>query len=125
MDIEKGNTDGIRDRFTALFARLPYPDNERVLEQSFQNVVYIVFMLLGQFVQTEVHSAKGRADVIVETDDYVYIMEFKRDDTAKEALAQIEEKGYAAPYAADKRKLIKIGATFDSEERNLKEWEVV
>ena len=43
----------------------------------------------------------------------------------EEALAEIEEKGYAAPYAADKRKLIKIGATFDSEERNLKEWEVV
>lgn len=70
------------------------------------------------------HSAKGRADCIVETDDYVYIFEFKRDSTADEALKQIEDRGYAKPYIADKRKLIKIGVNFDSKERNLDGWEV-
>jgi len=50
--------------------------------------------MLGKFVQTEIHSAKGRADVIVETEDFVYIFEFKRDKSAREALSQIEEKGY-------------------------------
>ena len=73
---------------------------------------------------TEIHSAKGRADCIVETDDYVYIFEFKRDSTADEALKQIEDMGYAKPYAADKRKLIKIGANFNSKDRNLDEWKV-
>ena len=82
-------------------------------------------MLLGQFTKAEVHSAKGRADCIVETDDYIYLFEFKRDSTADEALLQIEEKGYALPYAADQRKLIKIGVNFDSKERNLSEWKVV
>lgn len=125
MDIEKGRTDSLRDRFTALFARLPYPTDDKIVEQNFQNVVYIVFMLLGQFTMTEIHSAKGRADCIVETDDYVYIFEFKRDSTADEAIRQIEETGYAKPYAADKRKLIKIGASFDSKERNLDGWKVV
>ena len=125
MDIEKGRTDSLRDRFTALFARLPYPNDEKLVEQNFQNVVYIVFMLLGQFTMTEIHSAKGRADCIVETDDYVYIFEFKRDSTADEAIKQIEDTGYASPYAADKRKLIKIGASFDSKERNLDGWKVV
>ena len=125
MDIEKGKTDSLRDRFTALFARLPYPNDENIVEQNFQNVVYIVFMLLGQYTQTEVHSAKGRADCTVETDDYVYIFEFKRDSTADDALKQIEDMGYAKTYAADDRKLIKIGANFDSKERNLDGWRVV
>ena len=124
-DIRNAETDSLKDRFTALFARLPYPNDEKIVEQNFQNVVYIVFMLLGQYTMTEVHSAKGRADCIVETDDYVYIFEFKRDSTADEAMKQIEDNGYAKPYAADRRKLIKIGANFDSKERTLDGWKVV
>ena len=76
-------------------------------------------------MQTEIRSARGRADCIVETADYVYIFEFKRDATADEALAQIEEKGYAIPYLADERTTYKIGATFDSAERTLSEWKVL
>ena len=79
-------------------------------------------MLLGQYTMTEIHSAKGRADCIVETDDYVYIFEFKRDKSAEEALKQIEDMDYAKPYVADKRTLIKIGVNFDSKERNLSGW---
>ena len=123
-DIENADPDSLRDRFSALFARLPYPTDERGVEQTFQNAVYITFMLLGQFVQTEIHSAKGRADVIVETDNYVYIFEFKRDKSADEALAQIEEKAYEKPYAADPRKLYKIGVSFDSASRKLVDWKV-
>lgn len=125
IDIRKGNTDSLRERFTALFARLPYPTDESIVEQNFQNVIYIVFMLLGQFVMTEIHSSKGRADCIVETDDYVYIFEFKRDKSAAEALRQIEDSGYAKPYASDKRKLIKIGANFNSRERTIDGWEAL
>ncbi len=124
LDIRKGNTESFRDRFMALFARLPYPDDEKQVEQNFQNVIYIVFMLLGQYTMTEIHSAKGRADCIVETDDYVYIFEFKRDKSAEEALQQIEDMGYAKPYAADKRTLLKIGVNFDSKERSISGWEV-
>ena len=124
-DIRRGDTDSIMDRFTALFARLPYPSDEKVVEQNFQNVIYIVFMLLGQFVVTEWHSAKGRADCVVETDYYIYIFEFKRDKSVKEALKQIEDSGYAKPYAADGRTLLKIGVNFNSSERIIDGWEVV
>ena len=124
-DLEKGDTDSIRDRFTALFARLPYPADEKIIEQNFQNVIYIVFMLLGQFAMTEIHSAKGRADCIVETDNYVYIFEFKRDKSADDALKQIENAGYVKPYAADKRTVISIGVNFDSEERTINDWKVI
>ena len=125
MDIENGDTDSLRDRLIALYASLPYTTDDRPLEQNFQNVAYLVFTLLGQFVKTEVHSALGRSDIVVETDSYVYIMEFKRDGSADEALDQIEEKGYALPYTADRREKIKIGANFDSQSRRLNEWKVV
>ena len=124
IDLENGDTDSLRDRFTAIYARLPYGSGD-YLERDFQNVIYIVFMLMGQFVQAEVHSAKGRADVVVETKDRVYLFEFKRDKSAKEALAQIEEMGYADRYAADPRTVIKIGANFDSDKRALTGWETV
>ena len=124
IDIESGDTDSLCERFTALFARLPYLDDERQVEQNFQNVVYIVFMLLGQYTMVEIHSAKGRADCIVETNNYVYIFEFKRDKSADEALAQIEDRGYAKPYAADKRTVLKIGVSFDSRERTIGGWKV-
>ena len=125
--IEEGDTESLKDVFTALYASLPYPtdNDDRIVEQNFQNVAYLVFMLLGQFVKTEVHTAKGRADVIVETDDYIYVMEFKRDSSADEALNQIEEKGYATPYKADQRKLFKIGVNFDSTKRTLDDWKVI
>ena len=126
-DIESGDTDSLRDRFTALYASIPYPegtDTDNVLERDFQNVAYITFMLLGQYVKAEVHNATGRADAVVETDDFVYLFEFKRDRTAEEALRQIEDKGYALPYSADKRKIIKIGVNFNSEKRTLDGWMV-
>ena len=125
--IEEGDTDGMRDWFTSLFALLPYPasgDLEPVTEQSFQNVIYISLIVLGKYARTEVHSAKGRADCIIETPDFVYVMEFKRDSSAKDALSQIDEAGYARPYSADKRKIFKIGVNFSSVERNIDGWEV-
>ena len=59
---------------------------------------------------------------MLETDKFVYIFEFKVDKSAKAALEQIEEKGYAEPFSADKRQLFKIGVNFDSETRSLSEW---
>ena len=125
--VEEGDTEGMKKWFTALFALLPYPtgaDTEAITEQNFQNVIFMALTMMGKYARTEVHSAKGRADCILETDDYVYVFEFKRDVSAAEALKQIEEQGYAAPYSADKRKLFKIGVNFSSTERNITEWEV-
>ena len=123
-DLERADLTSLRDRFAALFARLPYPaeNTEKLLERDFQNVVYLVFLLLGQNVHTEVHSAKGRADCIVEMKEHIYLFEFKRDGSAEEALAQIGEKGYARPYAADPRQLHRIGASFSSQTRTLDGW---
>ena len=123
--IENGDIEGVGDIFKALFAGIPYTTDDTPFEHYFQSVIYLVFTLLGRYVHCEVHSAKGRADCIVETADYVYLFEFKVGKSAQEALAQIEEKGYAEAYRADKRKLYKIGVSFDGEKRSLEEWKVV
>lgn len=125
-DLRAGKTDDVLTRFKSLFARLPYSTktDDTVIEQNFQNVLYIVFMLLGQFVGVEEHYSHGRADCVVQTKDFVYLFEFKRDKSADEALKQIEEKKYAGPFAADLRKLLKVGVSFSSAEKNIVEWKV-
>lgn len=122
--IEAGNLDGVRDILTALFASIPYASAQNPFEHYFQSVIYLVFTLLGKLTKCEVHSSQGRADCILETNDYVYIFEFKLDKSAEEALAQIEEKQYPLPYAADARKLFKIGVNFNSETKNIDGWKV-
>lgn len=91
----------------------------------YQVIFYIVFKLLGQYVEAEVRSARGRADAVVKTTDYIYVFEFKLNGTVDEALAQIDNKGYLIPYTKDGRQLVKVGASFDKAERNIGEWKVV
>lgn len=69
-------------------------------------------------------TSRGRIDCVMETEKYVYLFEFKRDVSAEVALRQIEEKGYAKRFAADKRTLYRIGVAFDSEKRELSDWKV-
>ena len=85
----------------------------RERERYFHYTFYLLMRMVS--VYTEKQQSEGRVDCIVETPGYIYIFEFKLDGTADEALAQIEEKGYARPYEADKRKLFKAGTVFSSE----------
>ena len=70
------------------------------------------------------HDTSGRIDVLIQTQDYVYVIELKLDGSVDEALKQIDDKGYAAPFAKDKRTLYKIGVNFSSEIRGIAEWKI-
>ena len=72
----------------------------------------------------EYHTNRGRIDLVLETDRYIYVMEFKLNGTAEEALRQINDKQYAQSFASDGREVIKIGLNFSSETRNLEKWVV-
>ena len=91
-------------------------------EHYFQAVIYLVFTLLGKFALCEMHTFFGRIDCKVETYKYIYLFEFKSDDTAESALEQIDTKEYALSFAADARKIFKIGVAFDSASRKLVGW---
>ena len=91
-------------------------------ERHYQVIIYLIFKLMGQFTQAEVHSSRGRADAVVKTPKFVYVFEFKLKGTAGQALQQIEEKGYTLPYAAEGRQVIKVGVEFSAEKRNVERW---
>ena len=121
-EIEHGDYDAFLCRLQSFFADTPY-ELVRDLELHYQNVLFIIYKLLGFYVQAEYHTSNGRIDMILKTDKYVYVMEFKFDGTADEALKQIEER-YAVPFRKDPRQLIVIGVNFSSKTRNIDGWKV-
>ena len=127
-DIRAGNVDDFMERMQAIIAGMPYDnlpkDKLKLREQNYQTAVYLIFKLMGQFVQTEIHCAKGRADCIVHTKDSIYIFEFKlmSAGTAEDAIVQIKENGYAAQFKTSSKKIILIGSSFNEEERTIGEW---
>ena len=122
-ELRSGDVNAFLTRLRAFFAGIPYELNDKT-ERHYQAIFYLVFRLLGQYMEVEERSAKGRADAVVKTKDYVYVFEFKLDGNVDEALKQIDEKGYLLPYSVDERKLLKIGVSFDSAERNIGEWKI-
>ena len=58
----------------------------------------------------------------MKTDKYIYVMEFKLDGTAEEAMRQINEKGYAEPFKADGRRVIKLGINFSRQTKTIDKW---
>ncbi|MDE5814473.1 MAG: ATP-binding protein [Muribaculaceae bacterium] len=99
-------------------AGIPY-DMKMDDENNLHNAIYILLTLIGVKTETEVHTSDGRIDLVVKTPKFVYIIELKFDKSAEEAMAQIEEKQYALPYAGDARRLFKVGLNFSSTTRHL------
>ena len=120
-EVRQGDVDGFLDRLRTFFDDTPY-ELARYREVHYQNILYIVFKLMGFHTEVEYRTARGRVDLVLKTADYIYVMEFKLEGTAEEAMRQIEEKGYAAPFAADGRKVIKVGVNFSEETRSIDKW---
>ncbi len=116
-----------RKSLEAFFASIPYSmrrkDVEREKERYFHYTFYLIFRILSTYViLTELQQSEGRADCVIETPTHVYIFEFKLDGTAQEALRQIEDNGYARPYAADGRKIRLVGVNFSSTTGTISDW---
>ncbi|WP_251619716.1 ATP-binding protein [Odoribacter lunatus] len=121
-DVEAGNVDGFLSRLQSLLADTSYEQIKRDQEVHYQNVIFIVTKLMGFYVKAEYHTSNGRIDLVLQTDKYVYVMEFKLDGTAEEALQQIRDKHYARPFETDPREVFKIGINFSSDTRNIDRW---
>ena len=120
-EVRSGDYDSFFLRLQSFFADTTY---EAIREQElhYENVLFIVFKLVGFYTQVEYHTSKGRIDLVLQTDKFIYVIEFKLDGTAEEALQQIHDKHYALPFASDRRKLFKIGVNFSAETRNIEKW---
>lgn len=91
-------------------------------EAFYKLLIYMAFSMLNSIVDTEVKSVLGRADVVIQTNADIFVLELKMDDTAENALQQINSKGYTIPYEADGRKLTKCGICISSSARNITHW---
>ena len=122
-DVERGDAEGFMRRLENFFANGDYQVMGN-LEIYFQNTLYVFFRLMGFYVDVERHTSDGRMDIVMQTPEYVYILELKMDKTADEALAQIEAKGYAKPFAGDSRRIFKIGINFSTATRRIDDWKI-
>ena len=130
--LRKNDLDLALREMQAYFASLPYVEGFKKKLQEVSNkegfyeyTLYLIFTMLNVYTRTQVRTANGRADVVVQMPDAIYLMELKVDKTAKEALEQIDTKGYAIPYQTDGRKVVKAGINFSSETKTLADWVIV
>ncbi len=122
-ELELGHAADFMRRMESLFADTDY----RVVgnaELYFQNAFYLVAKMLGFYVDVERTVSDGRIDMVAKTKDFIYIFEFKCDQSAEAAITQIDERGYAKPYASDHRRLVKIGVNFSREKRCIDDWKI-
>jgi Predicted AAA-ATPase/PD-(D/E)XK nuclease superfamily len=107
----------VKEIINGLLADMPYHTFDKQTEGLYHGLVHLIFSYLGMFVQSEVHSSRGRADAVVQTLTDIFIFEFKFNKTAQEALDQIYNKKYADKYRASNKPITGIGLNFDSTER--------
>ena len=105
----------------AFFANIPYSLTDRQNEQMWQTIVYVVLKAIGVGVNGEVQTHDGRIDMVVDLPGDIYIVEFKLDRPAAEAMEQIKGKDYAGKYALSKKRITLVGISFSSEKRTIVE----
>ena len=122
--LNNGDVDRAMTLLRSFYSSVPY-NAEKQDEDHYKTIFYLIFTLASEYsVHTEQCSAVGRCDALIETDDTIFVFEFKLNGTAEEALKQINDKGYAIPYEAGEKKVIKIGANFDEALRTIARWVV-
>ena len=113
--LKKNDIDLAMKHINTVFSTIPAELWQKDNEHFYHALIHLTFVLLGAYVQSEVNSSNGRCDAILQTDEYIYALEFKLDKSAEMALQQIEDKGYLLPYSASSKPKIGIGINFSKE----------
>ena len=121
--IKRGNFDEGLSILKDFFYQIPYMLNNKE-ERHYQTIIYVLFTWLGFYNKVEVYTAKGRIDCVLFSDKYIFIIEFKVDESAQIALDQINSLNYASKYQSDGRKIVKMGINLSSAERTINEWKI-
>lgn len=127
--LKHGDADLAMKEMQSYMAGIPYVEGFKkkladiaTAEGFYEYTMYLIFSMLNVYVRTQVKCAEGRTDMVVWMPDAIYVFELKTNDTALNALKQIDSKGYAIPYQTDGRRVVKIGVSFDAEKRIPKDW---
>lgn len=120
--LKEGNLEKVQQILNTLFKSIPYTLWQKENEHFYHAIIHLIFKLLGIYVDSEVQTSDGRMDALVRLEKYVYCFEFKLDESAEMALAQIEKKEYLTPYLHQGKTCIGIGVNFSKEEKKVKEF---
>ncbi|KAA3791275.1 ATP-binding protein [Bacteroides ovatus] len=123
-DIQNGDMDAALHRLQEFLSTIPYCDNTK-FEGHYQQVFYIIFSLLGYYVDVEVRTPRGRVDIVLRTKTTLYLMELKLDKSAGEAMEQIDLKNYPERFALCGLPVVKVAVSFDSERCTIGDWKII
>ena len=130
--LKRGDVEKAMEEMKTYLAGVPYVDGFKqklvdaaAKEAFYEYTMYLIFSMLNVYARTQVRCAGGRIDMVVWMPLTTYVFEFKVNGTAQEALAQIDDRGYAIPYQTDGRSVVKIGVKFNPETRVPEEWVIV
>ena len=119
--LRQGDVEAFMEGMKAFFADTPY-ELVKDLENHYQNVMFTICRLMGYHTVAEYRTSQGRIDMVVQTNRYTYVFEFKFGKTADEALRQIDTKEYLLSFAANGTHLMKVGVNFSKETRNIDDY---
>ena len=120
--IRQGDMDGSLRLLQEFLGTVPYCNNTNY-EGHYQQVLFIIFTLLTHFVvDVEVHTPNGRVDVVMETEDTLYLIELKLNKSAQAAMQQINLKQYDQRFARCGKPIVKVGVNFDAKKGNIEDW---
>ena len=127
--LKKGDVEMAMQEMRTYLAGVPYVEGfKKKLEDAataegfYEYTMYLIFSMLNVYAQTQVRCAGGRVDMVVWMPDTIYVFELKANGTAQEALEQIDSRGYAIPYEAGSRRVVKVGVKFDKDTRVPENW---
>jgi len=109
--------DNLHKAINNTFAHIPYDLWRKDDEHFYHAIIHLLFSLLGVYIQSEVHTKKGRADAVIQIEEGIFIFEFKLNQTAEAAIAQIKNRGYADYFKQRDKPVHLIGINFSSTEK--------
>ena len=122
-DIIRGEMDAALCRLQEFLGTVPYAENTHY-EGHYQQMFYVIFSLLGMYVDVEVRTPRGRVDVVLRTPQTLYVIELKLDKSAEPAMQQIDLKNYPERFVLCGLPVVKVGINFDTEKRTISDWKI-
>ena len=117
------NLDEMLRLLQAYLLTIPQCDNTNY-EGHYQQLLYVIFSLLGRYVDVEVRTATGRVDMVMRTTQKLYLFELKLNRSAEAAMKQIDLKNYPTRFALCQLPVVKVGINFDAEQHTITDWQI-
>ena len=119
--IRHGNIDGALEMLQAYLSTVPYCDNTDY-EGHYQQMMYVIFSILDNYVDVEVRTPRGRVDMVLRTATHLYLFELKIGKSADTAMRQIDLKEYPKRFALCGLPIVKVAINFDMDKHTITDW---